>query len=100
MYRDVDSRLLPAMRWGRRSRRRLLDLPRVRNVCVWRWLPVNSQRSADPLTVIENGVAWYDEGANRTTHEGRIELYSGWVRLAGSIPAWIPRERVEEVHEQ
>lgn len=32
-------------------------------------------------------------------HEGRTELYENWVRVSGSIPAWIPREEIEQLHE-
>jgi hypothetical protein len=56
----------------------------------------------EPITTIESGVAWYYEGEEaKTKHEGTIEIYPSWVRLSGGlgITAWIPRDRVEQVHE-
>lgn len=56
------------------------------------------------LVEIEDGVAWYFEGADgasKSKHEGAIAIYPGWVRLGGlTIPTWVPRERVEQVHER
>jgi hypothetical protein len=59
---------------------------------------------ADPLASFENGVAWYYESddADSVRHEGAVELYPGWVRLVNplGISTWVPRERVEQVHER
>jgi hypothetical protein len=57
-----------------------------------------------PLLEIEDGVAWYFEGtdgASKTKHEGSVAVYPDWVRLGGlAIPTWVPRDRVEQVHER
>jgi hypothetical protein len=57
----------------------------------------------EPLRQIEDGVVWYYEGETdgpETKHEGQIEVYPGWVRLGGvMISTWVPRERVQQVHE-
>lgn len=59
---------------------------------------------SEPLVEIEDGVVWYFEGEDaglKGKHEGRIEVYPDWVRLGGlAVPAWVPRERVEQVHER
>jgi hypothetical protein len=55
-----------------------------------------------PIREIEDGVVWYHEGETdaKTKHEGKIEVYPNWVRLGGlMINSWVPRERVEQVHE-
>lgn len=57
----------------------------------------------EPLTEIADGTAWYFEGKaprSKVEYEGPIEVYPGWVRLGGPIPTWVPRDRVEEVHER
>jgi hypothetical protein len=58
----------------------------------------------EPLVETQDGVCWYFEGADgaaKVRHEGAIEVYPHWVRLGGSgIPNWVPRERVEQVHER
>lgn len=58
----------------------------------------------EPLREIENGVCWIFEGEDadiKSRHQGAIEVYANWVRLGGSgIPNWVPRERVEQVHER
>lgn len=65
---------------------------------------------SDPIKTIDDGVAWYVPGAVsvddqdtynslKTKHEGRIEIYDGWVRLGGTVTAWIPRESIDEIHE-
>jgi hypothetical protein len=61
--------------------------------------------SKGPFKRIENGVVWFVEGEDadlQGKHEGPIELYPDWVRLVGTggIPTWVPRERVEQVHER
>ncbi|WP_435069196.1 hypothetical protein [Haloplanus sp. C73] len=59
--------------------------------------------SSSPFKRIEGGVCWYFEGEDadiKCRHEGAIELYPDWIRLGGPIPNWIPRERVEQVHER
>lgn len=59
---------------------------------------------SEPLIEIEDGVVWYFEGESansKTKHEGHIEVYPDWLRLVGmAVPAWVPRERVEQVHER
>ena len=59
---------------------------------------------ADPLVEIDGGVAWYFEGADsasKVKHEGVIAVYPNWIRLGGlMITTWVPRERVEQVHER
>lgn len=58
---------------------------------------------SEPLVSLEAAVAWYFEGADadvEVKHEGRVEVYPDWIRLGGPVAAWIPRERVGEVHEQ
>jgi hypothetical protein len=61
---------------------------------------VNDPRRPHPLREISDGVVWYSEGDDRTKHEGQVELFPDWVRLGGSIPTWVPREKIEEVHER
>ena len=61
--------------------------------------------SREPIADLEDGVAWYFEGKtprSKVTHEGAIAIYPGWVRLGAgpSIPTWVPRDRVEQVHER
>jgi hypothetical protein len=60
---------------------------------------------SDPLVEIEDGVCWIFEGEDADVecrHEGAIEVYPNWVRLGDGldIPNWVPRERVEQVHER
>jgi len=50
----------------------------------------------EPINEFENGVVFLPD----ERHEGRIKLYENWVRVADPIPAWFPRDRVQEVHEQ
>ncbi|ELZ94896.1 hypothetical protein C440_07467 [Haloferax mucosum ATCC BAA-1512] len=53
-----------------------------------------------PVAVIENGTAFYYEGAS-ARHEGRIEIYDDYVRLCGGPSStWVPRENVEQVLEE
>jgi hypothetical protein len=58
----------------------------------------------ESLVEIEDGVVWYFEGedaALKGKHEGPIEVYPNWIRLGGlGISTWVPRERVEQVHER
>jgi hypothetical protein len=60
--------------------------------------------TGEPLREIEDGVVWYFEGENtdlKGKFEGSIEIYRNWVRTGGlAVPTWIPRERVEQVHER
>lgn len=60
-----------------------------------------SKTHQTPLTVIQNGVCYYYEenGDSTVRHEGTIEVYDNWVRLVGGMPTWVPRERVDQVHE-
>jgi len=59
---------------------------------------------SEPLVEIEDGVVWYFEGEDgdlKGKHEGRIAIYPDWVRLGNlAVPTWVPRERVEQVHER
>jgi len=60
---------------------------------------------SEPLVAIDDGIVWYFEGEDRDhkiKHEGQIEVYPNWVRLGGGlgVPSWVPRERVEQVHER
>lgn len=55
-----------------------------------------------PKAVIENATVGYYEGADAEAHityEGRVELHEGWVRLCEPTKSWVPRERVEGIHE-
>jgi hypothetical protein len=65
---------------------------------------------SDPIKTIEDGILWYVPGGAsiddeetyndvKTKHEGKIEIYPGWVRFGGMTRAWIPRESVDEIHE-
>jgi hypothetical protein len=57
----------------------------------------------EPIKRIENGVVWYFEGEGadiKGKHEGTVEIWPDFVRLVGPIPTWVPRERVEQVHER
>lgn len=56
----------------------------------------------EPIGTYENATVWYFEGEERDIkckHEGKVELYPSWVRLVTPIGTWVPRERVEQVHE-
>jgi hypothetical protein len=57
----------------------------------------------EQLKDLEDGTVWYFEDAemeNSTKHEGRVEIRPNWVVLKGlAITSWVPRERVEQVHE-
>jgi hypothetical protein len=59
---------------------------------------------SEPLAAIKDGIVWYLEGEDAGSmckHEGQIEVYPGWVWTGGlAVPAWIPRERVVQVHER
>jgi hypothetical protein len=60
---------------------------------------------SEPLREIEGGVVWYFEGEDadlKVRQEGYLEIYPGWVRIGNGlgISAWVPRERVEQVHER
>jgi len=59
---------------------------------------------SEPLVEIEDGVAWYFEGGDarsKVKHEGGIAVYPNWIRLDNlMVPNWVPRERVEQVHER
>ena len=59
---------------------------------------------SEPLVAIDDGIVWYFEGEDRNhkiKHEGQIEVYPDWVWIGDlAVPAWIPRERVEQVHER
>ncbi len=50
----------------------------------------------EPIDEFANGVVFLPD----ERHEGQIELYDDWVRVVDGIPAWFPRDRVEEVHER
>jgi hypothetical protein len=53
-----------------------------------------------PITVIQNGTAYYHEGGeDPVRHEGTIEIYNHWIRPAGPTGNWIPRGQVEQIHE-
>jgi len=60
--------------------------------------------SDEPLVEIDDGVVWYFEGEDQDLKgkfEGSITVYPDWVRTGGlAVPTWIPRERVEQVHER
>lgn len=55
-----------------------------------------------PIAVIQDATVDYYEGADaeaHVTYEGTVELHEGWVRLADLTASWVPRERVEGIHE-
>jgi len=57
---------------------------------------------SEPLQTIKNATVRYYEGEPgeryEVKHEGRAEIFPGWVRLSGGVTnSWIPRERVESV---
>jgi hypothetical protein len=59
---------------------------------------------SEPLVEIEDGVVWYFEGEDadsKVRDAGSIEIYPNWIRIGerSEIPGWVPRERVEQVHE-
>jgi hypothetical protein len=51
-----------------------------------------------PIEELRNGTAYLDVDGG-TKEEGRVEIYGDWVRLPGLNAAWIPREKVEQIHE-
>jgi hypothetical protein len=62
-----------------------------------------------PLTSLPNGVVWWwvpvkteEKGLTKVQNrsEGPIEVYPHWVRVLGGMGNWIPRERVEQIHER
>ncbi len=59
------------------------------------YLDGQSPSLKEPIDEFDNGVVFLED----EKHEGKIELYDDWVRVVGGIPAWFPRDRVEEVHE-
>ena len=57
---------------------------------------------ATPTAVINSATVDYYEGPDaeaHVTYEGRVALYNDWVRLCDLTASWVPRERVEGVHE-
>jgi hypothetical protein len=56
-----------------------------------------------PLKEIQDGVIWYyEQGAeDPTKHQGYVEIYPNWVRIVGgpTLGVWIPRERVDQIHQ-
>jgi hypothetical protein len=51
---------------------------------------------------IPDGTALYYESPDAETttrHDGEIEIFPSWVRFGGPVACWIPRERVEQIHE-
>jgi hypothetical protein len=55
----------------------------------------------EPLREISNGTVYYFEGGveDPVKHEGPAEIYPNWVRLITPITTWVPRDRVEQIHE-
>ena len=56
---------------------------------------------ATPIATIQNATVWYFEENDESSskYEGAVEIYSEWVRLTSLTPTWIPRGRVEQIHE-
>lgn len=55
-----------------------------------------------PIAIIKSATVDYYEGQgvqDHVTYEGKVELYEGWVRLMDPTKSWVPRDRVEGIHE-
>ena len=72
-------------------------------------LDATAADKSTPLTTLPNGVVWWwvpvkteEEGLTKVQNrsEGPIEVYSHWIRVRGGMGNWIPRERVEQIHER
>ena len=60
--------------------------------------------SEDPgarIAVVKDGTVFYyeDPGTDAVRYEGEVEIYHGWVHFNSLQGGWVPREKIEQIHE-
>jgi hypothetical protein len=55
----------------------------------------------DRIAVVEDATVYYNEdpGTDVVRYEGTVEIYNGWVHFDSLQGGWVPREKIEQIHE-
>jgi len=56
---------------------------------------------SDPLAVVTDATVFYYEHdtGDPVRYEGTIEIYHGWIHFDSVQGGWVPREKIEQIHE-